>query len=93
MHIDIISIVPDLLKSPFDHSIMKRAADKGLLSINVVNLRTFGLWLHRQTDDYAYGGGAGMVMMWQNHWMFVSELKSKRKYDHVIYLTPDGKTF
>jgi len=93
MHIDIISIVPDLLKSPFDHSIMKRAADKGLLSIDVVNLRTFGLGLHRQTDDYAYGGGAGMVMMCEPLDACISELKSKRNYDHVIYLTPDGKTF
>jgi tRNA (guanine37-N1)-methyltransferase len=93
MHIDIISIVPDLLRSPFDHSIMKRAADKGILNVNVINLRPFGLGPHHQTDDYQYGGGAGMVMMCEPLDACISELKSKRHYDHVIYLTPDGKTF
>lgn len=93
MHIDIISIVPDLLRSPFDHSIMKRAAYKGILNVNVINLRPYGLGPHHQTDDYQYGGGAGMVMMCEPLDACISELKSKRHYDHVIYLTPDGKTF
>lgn len=93
MNIDIISIVPDLLRSPFEHSIMKRAADKGLLHINLIPLRPYGLGIHHQTDDYQYGGGAGMVMMCEPLDHCISDLKSKRNYDHVIYLTPDGKTF
>ena len=93
MHIDIISIVPDLLRSPFDHSIMKRAADKGILNVNVINLRPFGLGPHHQTDDYQYGGGAGMVMMCEPLDRCIMDLKSKTKYDEIIYLTPDGKTF
>jgi tRNA (guanine37-N1)-methyltransferase len=72
---------------------MKRAADKGILNVNVINLRPFGLGPHHQTDDYQYGGGAGMVMMCEPLDACISELKSKRHYDHVIYLTPDGKTF
>ncbi|HMU05407.1 MAG TPA: tRNA (guanosine(37)-N1)-methyltransferase TrmD, partial [Saprospiraceae bacterium] len=63
MHIDIITVVPELLRSPFEHSIMKRAGDKGLLNINVIQLRNFGLGIHKQVDDYQFGGGAGMVMM------------------------------
>lgn len=93
MHIDIISVVPDLLRSPFDHSIMKRASDKGILTVNVVNLRSYGIGIHNQTDDYQYGGGAGMVMMCEPLDQCISELKAVRDYDHVIYLTPDGKTF
>jgi tRNA (guanine37-N1)-methyltransferase len=93
MHIDIISVVPDLLRSPFDHSIMKRAADKGILTVNVINLRTYGLGPHLQTDDYQYGGGAGMVMMCEPLDTCIAELKAKHNYDQIIYLTPDGKTF
>lgn len=93
MKIDIISVVPDLLISPFQHSIMKRAADKGILSVNVINLREYGLGPHRQTDDYQYGGGAGMVMMCEPLDNCISELKTKFNYDHIIYLTPEGKTF
>lgn len=93
MHIDIITIVPDLLMSPFEHSIMKRASEKGLLTVNVVNLRPYGLGIHHQTDDYQYGGGAGMVMMCEPLDRCITELKSSRSYDHIIYLTPDGKTF
>ncbi|MBP6237440.1 MAG: tRNA (guanosine(37)-N1)-methyltransferase TrmD [Saprospiraceae bacterium] len=93
MQIDIITVVPELLKSPFEHSIMKRAGDKGLLQINIVNLRSFGLGLHHQVDDYQYGGGAGMVMMCEPLDRCIMDIKSKTKYDEIIYLTPDGKTF
>jgi tRNA (guanine37-N1)-methyltransferase len=93
MHIDIITVVPELLKSPFDHSIMKRAGDKGLLDINVIQLRNFGLGIHKQVDDYQFGGGAGMVMMCEPLDTCISSLKSERTYDQVIYMTPDGQTF
>lgn len=93
MQIDIITVVPELLKSPFEHSIMKRAGDKGLLQINIVNLRSFGLGIHHQVDDYQYGGGAGMVMMCEPLDRCIIDLKSKTKYNEIIYLTPDGKTF
>lgn len=93
MQIDIITVVPELLKSPFEHSIMKRAGDKGLLQINIVNLRSFGLGIHHQVDDYQYGGGAGMVMMCEPLDRCIMDLKSKTKYNEIIYLTPDGKTF
>ncbi|MEN9522088.1 MAG: hypothetical protein RL065_465 [Bacteroidota bacterium] len=93
MHIDIISIVPDLLQSPFQHSIMKRAADKGLLTVNVVNLRPYGIGNYKQIDDYAFGGEAGMVMMIEPIANCINDLKSQRNYDEVIYMTPDGKTF
>lgn len=93
MHIDIISIVPDLLQSPFQHSIMKRAADKGLLTVNVVNLRPYGVGNYKQVDDYAFGGEAGMVMMMEPIINCINDLKSQRNYDEIIYMTPDGKTF
>lgn len=93
MHIDIISIVPDLLQSPFQHSIMKRAADKGLLTVNVVNLRPYGTGNYKQIDDYAFGGEAGMVMMIEPIANCINDLKAKRNYDEIIYMTPDGKTF
>lgn len=93
MKIDIITAVPDLLESPFQHSILKRAADKNLLNIEVINLRRFGLGKHQQIDDYQYGGGAGMVMMCEPLDKCISELKQKTSYDQIIYLTPDGKTF
>jgi tRNA (guanine37-N1)-methyltransferase len=93
MHIDIISIVPDLLQSPFQHSIMKRAADKGLLTVNVVNLRPYGIGKSKQIDDYAFGGEAGMVMMIEPIANCINDLKAKRNYDEIIYMTPDGKTF
>jgi tRNA (guanine37-N1)-methyltransferase len=93
MHIDIITVVPELLRSPFEHSIMKRAEEKGLLFVNIVDLRPFGLGVHKQVDDYQYGGGAGMVMMCEPLDTCIAQLKSYHKYDEVIYLTPDGKTF
>jgi tRNA (guanine37-N1)-methyltransferase len=93
MQIDIISIVPDLLQSPFQHSIMKRAADKGLLNVNVINLRTYGMGNYKQIDDYAFGGEAGMVMMIEPIANCITDLKSKCNYDEIIYMTPDGNTF
>ncbi len=93
MQIDIITVVPDLLQSPFQHSIMKRAADKGLLQVNVINLRNYGLGNYKQVDDYAFGGEAGMVMMIEPIAACINDLKAQRNYDEVIFLTPDGNTF
>jgi tRNA (guanine37-N1)-methyltransferase len=93
MQIDILTVVPDLLQSPFAHSIMKRAADKGLLQVNVHNLRDYTTYARQQVDDYQFGGGAGMVLMIEPLVNAVNALKEKVAYDEVIYLTPDGKTF
>lgn len=92
MHIDIITVHPPLLESPFSHSILKRALQKGLVSVNVVDLRHYGIEPHKKVDDYAFGGGAGMVMMIEPIANCINELKSKRHYDEVIYMTPDGET-
>ena len=92
MRIDIISVLPELMESPFRTSILKRAMDKGLAEVHFHNLRDFGLGKHRQVDDEPYGGGAGMVMMIEPLDLCISELKSQRNYDEVIYLTPDGET-
>ena len=93
MTIDIISVVPDLLNSPFAHSIMKRAADKGLLVVNVINLRDYTTYARAQVDDYQFGGGAGMVMMIEPLVNAVESLQKEKQYDEIIYLTPDGETF
>jgi tRNA (guanine37-N1)-methyltransferase len=93
MKIDIISVVPELLKSPFAHSIMKRAMEKGLLKVNVVNLREHTPYPRAQVDDYAFGGGAGMVMMIEPLVNAIEFLQKETAYDEVIYLTPDGETF
>ena len=93
MTFDIISAVPALLQSPFQHSILQRAQKKGLLEINIFNLREYGLGPHNQIDDYQYGGGAGMVMMPEPLDKIISELKEKNTYDQVIFVTPDGETF
>lgn len=92
MRIDIISVLPELMESPFQASILKRAVDKGLAEVHFHQLRDFGLGKHRQVDDEPYGGGAGMVMMIEPLDHCISELKSQRDYDEVIYLTPDGET-
>lgn len=92
MHIDIISVLPDLLKSPFKHSIMKRAQDKGLLTVKVHHLRKWAVNEYGQVDDYQYGGGAGMVMMCEPLSKAIEELSVNKKYDEIIYLTPDGET-
>lgn len=90
MRIDIISVQPDLLESPFQHSIMKRAVQKGLLDIQVHDLREYGLGRHKQVDDYQFGGGAGMVMMIEPLTACIEHLQQERTYDEIIYLTPDG---
>lgn len=92
MRIDIITVQPDLLESPFNHSILKRAKQKGLLEVNLINLRDYATNKHRTTDDYQYGGGAGMVMLCEPIAKCIDELKSERHYDEVIYMTPDGET-
>ena len=92
MKIDIISVVPDLLQSPFSHSILKRAKEKGLLEVNVINLRDYTTYARAQVDDYAFGGGAGMVMMIEPLVNALEALQKETKYDEVIYLTPDGET-
>jgi tRNA (guanine37-N1)-methyltransferase len=92
MKIDIISVVPDLLQSPFAHSILKRASDKGLLQVNVINLRDYTTYSRAQVDDYAFGGGAGMVLMIEPLVNAIESLKKNTQYDEVIFLTPDGKT-
>jgi len=90
MRIDIVSALPELLISPLQHSIMKRAQDKGLLEVVVHNLREYGLGRHRQIDDTQYGGGAGMVMMIEPIAKCLDALKAEREYDELIFLTPDG---
>jgi tRNA (guanine37-N1)-methyltransferase len=92
MHIDIITVVPDLLSGPFDHSIMKRAQQKGLLEVEVHNLRSHTTYARAQVDDYPFGGGAGMVMMIEPLVNAVEHLQRIRTYDEVIFLTPDGET-
>lgn len=92
MRIDIISALPELLLSPFGHSILKRAHDKGLLDVRVHDLREFGLGRHKQIDDYQFGGGAGMVMMAEPLANAIESLLAERSYDEVIYMTPDGET-
>lgn len=90
MRIDIISVKPELLTGPFDHSIIARAKEKGLLKIYVHNLRDYGIGKHKVIDDYQYGGGAGMVMMCGPLDDIITDLKSEREYSDIIYLTPDG---
>lgn len=92
MNIDIISVVPDLLTSPFAHSILKRAKDKGLLQVNVINLRDYTTYARAQVDDYAFGGGAGMVMMAEPLVNAIESLQQQTAYDEIIFLTPDGET-
>ena len=92
MRIDIITVLPELLRSPFEASILKRAIDKGLVSIHMHNLRAFATNSYNQIDDYQFGGEAGMVMMIEPIDKCISKLKSERNYDEVIYMTPDGET-
>jgi len=93
MRIDIITVLPELLQSPFEHSILKRAQSKGLIEVTLIHLRQYGIGKHRQIDDYAYGGSAGMVMMCEPLDNCITDLKKVNSYDHIIYLTPDGQTF
>lgn len=91
MRIDILSAVPDLLESPLNHSIVKRAKAKGVVEINIVNLHDYGKGNYKQIDDYSFGGDAGMVMMIEPIYKAITELTSQRDYDYIIYVTPDGE--
>lgn len=93
MHIQILSVVPDLLESPFNHSILKRAMERGHLTVTLHNLRKWAINKHGQVDDYQYGGGAGMVLMCQPIVNAIEELQQTQKFDEIIYVTPDGETF
>lgn len=93
MRIDIITVLPELLRSPFEASILKRAQDKGLVEVHLHNLKDYGLGKHKQVDDYQFGGGAGMVMMAEPIFECIEKLQSEREYEHILYMTPDGETF
>jgi len=93
MHIDILTVLPELLESPFSHSMMKRAQEKGHLTIRVHQLRKWAVNDYGQVDEYQYGGGAGMVMMCEPLAKAIEELSADRKFDEIIYMTPDGVTF
>ncbi len=91
MRIDILTVLPELLESPFAASIMKRAQDKGLVEIHIHNIRDYSTNKHRNVDDYQYGGGAGMVMSIEPIAAAIEKLKSERTYDEIIYMSPDGE--
>ncbi|MBI3218277.1 MAG: tRNA (guanosine(37)-N1)-methyltransferase TrmD [Bacteroidetes bacterium] len=91
MRLDIITCLPRLLESPFSDSILKRAQDKGLVTVKIHDLRPYSTNKHRTTDDYAFGGGAGMVMMIEPIDRCISALKAERAYDDIIYMSPDGE--
>src|ERR1700712_270046 len=91
MKIDIISVVPQLMESFFAHSILKRAKEKDLLQINLINLRDYTNYKHGQVDDYQFGGGAGLVMMIEPLVNAIEDLKKKTAYDEIIFFTPDGE--
>src|SRR5215216_2354052 len=91
MHIDVITVLPELLESPLSHSIMKRAQSRGLLEVHTHNLRQWAVNEYGQVDDYQYGGGAGMVMMCEPLANAIDQLKKERKYDEIIFMTPDGE--
>lgn len=93
MRIDILTVVPELLESPFNHSILKRAKDKGLAEIYIHNIRDWATDKHKRVDDYAFSKGAGMVMMIEPIDKAISELKTARHYDEIIFLTPDAARF
>ncbi len=93
MRIDIISVVPELLESPLQHSIMKRAQTKGLLEVHIHNLRDYTPYKHGQVDDYQFGGGAGLVLMPEPLAIAIESLQKERHYDAVIYMSPDGATW
>ena len=93
MRIDIITVLPELIESPLNHSIVKRAREKKLVEINVINLRDFTNDKYKSVDDYAFGGGAGMVMMIEPVYKAIEKLKSERDYDEIIYTSPDGERF
>ncbi len=91
MRIDILSAVPDLIESAFSHSILKRAIKNGLVEVNLINLRDYSTHKQKQIDDYAFGGGAGMVLMIEPIAACMADLKAKTTYDEIIYMSPDGE--
>ena len=91
MRIDIITVVPELLKSPFESSILKNSIDKGIVNVKIHNLREYSNNKYKSVDDYQFGGGAGMVLMIEPIDKCISKLKNERQYDEVIYLSPDGE--
>lgn len=93
MHIDIITILPEILSSPFQHSILKRAEEKGLLKVRIIHLRDYSTTANHQVDDYQFGGGSGMVLMIEPIYNCIQILKKERVYDEIIYLSPDGEVF
>jgi tRNA (guanine37-N1)-methyltransferase len=93
MRIDIITVLPELLRSPFDESIIKRARAKGIAEINIINLRDYSVDKHKNVDDYQFGGGAGMVMIIEPVYNCIMHLTSERTYDEIIYTSPDGIRF
>jgi tRNA (guanine37-N1)-methyltransferase len=93
MRIDILTILPELMESPFNHSIIKRAKENGIVDIYVHNIRDYSQNKQKQVDDYAFGGGAGMVMCIEPIDLLISRLKQERNYDEIIYLSPDGELF
>lgn len=93
MRIDIITLLPGLLRSPFEESIIRRAREKGVAEINLINLRDYATDKHRSVDDYPFGGGAGMVMMIEPVFNCINSLTSERHYDEIIYTSPDGQPF
>ncbi|MFT4645041.1 MAG: tRNA (guanine37-N1)-methyltransferase [Planctomycetota bacterium] len=93
MKFTIVSAVPNLLESPLNHSILKRAQDKGIVELEIVNLHDFGRGIHKQIDDYQYGGGAGMLIMADILKLCLDSLQEKQKFDEIIFLTPDGETY
>ena len=93
MRIDIITVHPELIESPFQHSIVKRGISKGLAEVNLINLRDFAFNKHKSVDDYQFGGGAGMVMCIEPLVNCIEHLQSQRTYDEIIFMTPDGENF
>ena len=91
MRIDIITIFPEMFQGPFTESIVKRAVNKGIVEINLHSLRDYSTDKHKRVDDYAFSAGAGMVMMIEPVDNCISQLKSEREYDEVIYMSPDGE--
>ena len=91
MRIDIITVVPEILKSPFESSILKNSIDKGIVNVKIHNLREYSNNKYKSVDDYQFGGGAGMVLMIEPIDKCISKLKNERQYDEVIYLSPDGE--
>lgn len=93
MRIDILTILPDLLSGPFSESILKRARDKGFIEIHIHNIRDYAQNKHKQVDDYAFGGGAGMVMSVEPIDLLIEKLKKEREYEEILFMTPDGEKY